>query len=86
MQNEWIIRIGKTYQESYQRIQLRTDNWKEAGEIMKILIQLMTYTTDYTVEITLEKAPAGEQQEPKASEEITSAEIVPQEARNVQEL
>ena len=53
---------------------------------MKILIQLMTYTTDNTVEITLEKAPAGEQQEPKASEEITSAEIVPQEAGNVQEL
>lgn len=89
---KWRINVGKPYLASYEMTRLIARDYVEAAAMTKMLLDLLARSEDKSMLITIEpyleeeKAPAGEQQEPKASEEITSAEIVPQEAGNVQEL
>lgn len=89
---KWRVNFGKSFHASYEMTHLIARDYIEASAMVKMLLDLFARSEDGSEVITIEpyleeeKAPAGEQQEPKASEEITSAEIVPQEAGNVQEL
>lgn len=89
---KWRINFGKSFHASYEMTHLIARDYIEASAMVKMLLDLFVRSEDGSEVVTIEpyleeeKAPAGEHQEPKASEEITSAEIVPQEAGNVQEL
>lgn len=87
---KWIIKAGKTYLEPYQMICMETDNRGIAGAIVKSLIDLMSYSDDPGLTVTVEKiaAPAGEGQEPKRNSkeeryQISSVDILAQEGKNV---
>ena len=89
---KWEIKVGKTYLESYQMIGMEADNRGIAGAMVKSLIDLLSYSDEPGLIITIEKikTPAVEGQEPERNSEeryqVSPLDILAQEGADVQKL
>lgn len=89
---KWEIKVGKTYLESYQMIGMEADNRGIAGAMVKSLIDLLSYSDESGLIITIEKikTPAVEGQEPERNSEeryqVSPLDILAQEGADVQKL